>query len=93
MVHTSPSGPCTAQNVQLSMRYGLGEESEEELGTKEDLLLLMGERGGGPGVPGLCPVQGGGIGMATDREGGAKEERNCSVIGSPFPLQDQQRDS
>ena len=54
------------------MRYGLGEESEEELGTKEDSLLLTGERGGGQGVPGLHPVQGGGIGMAIDREGGAK---------------------
>ena len=72
---------------------GLGEESEEELGTKEDSSLLMGERGGGPGVPGLCPVQGGGMGMAIDREGGAKEERNPSGIGSPFPLQVQQRES
>ena len=46
-------------------------KSEEELGMKEDSLLEMGERGGGPGVGGLCPERGGGTGMATDRLGGA----------------------
>ena len=71
----------------------LGEELEEELGMKEELSLLMGERGGGPGVPSLHPVRGGGMGMATDKEGGAKEEHNQSVIGSPSPLQVQQRES
>ena len=40
---------------------------------REDSLLEMGERGGGPGVAGLCPAGGGGMGMAIDREGGAKE--------------------
>ena len=44
-------------------------------------------------MPGLRPVRGGGMGTATDREGGAKEEHNQSVIGSPFPLQVQQRES
>ena len=75
------------------MRYVLGEESEEELGTKEDLSLLTAERGGGLGVPGLCPVRGGGMGMATDREGGAEAERSQSGISSPSPLQVQQRES
>ena len=75
------------------MRYGLGEESEEELGTKEESLLLMGERGGGLGVPDIRPVQGGGMGMAIDREGGADDDRNLSGIGSPSPLQVQQRES
>ena len=71
---------------------GLGEESEEELGTKEDLSLLTGERGGGPGVAGLHPVRGGGTGMAIDKEGGAEADRNRSGIGSPFPPQVQQRE-
>ena len=31
------------------------EELEEELGITEWSLLVMGERGGGPGVGGLCP--------------------------------------
>ena len=75
------------------MKNGLGEELEEELGMEEDSSLLTGERGGGPGVAGLCPVRGGGMGMATDREGGAKEEHNRSVTASPFPLQVQQRES
>ena len=59
----------------------------------EESLLVMGERGGGPGVAGLCPVQGGGMGMAIDREGGAKADRTQSGIGSPSPLQVQQRES
>ena len=63
------------------MTNGLGEES----------LLLMGERGGGLGVPGLCPVQG--RGTAINREGGAEADRNRSGIGSPSPLQVQQRES
>ena len=72
---------------------GLGEESEEESGTKEDSSLLTGKRGGGPGVAGLRPVRGGGTGMAIDNEGGAKADRNRSGIGSPFPVQVQQRES
>ena len=75
------------------MRSRLGEELEEELGMREDSLLLMGERGGGPGVSGLCPRQGAGMGMATDKVGGAKEECSWSGIGSPSPLQVQQRES
>ena len=51
----------------------------------------LGERGGGPGVPGLRPVQGRGMGMASDREGGAEDDCNLSGIGSPSPLQVQQR--
>ena len=70
-----PSGPCAAQNVQCSIQNGLGEESEE-LETKEESSSVTGERGGGPGVAGLCPKQGGGMGMAIDREGGAKADRN-----------------
>ena len=72
---------------------GLGEESEEELGTMEESLLLTGDRGGGLGVPGLRPVRGGGMGMLIDREGGADDDRNRSGIGSPSPLQVQQRES
>ena len=75
------------------MKYGLGEELEEESGTKEDSLLLTGERGEGPGVPGLHPVRGGGMGMASNREGGAEDEHNHSGRGSPSPLQVQQRES
>ena len=75
------------------MMNGLGEESEEESGTKEDSSLLTGERGGGLGVAGLHPDQGGGMGMAIDNEGGAKADRNQSGIGSPFPVQVQQRES
>ena len=40
---------------------------------REDSPLEMGERGGGPGVGGLRPVRGGGMGMAMDKEGGAEE--------------------
>ena len=75
------------------MKNELGEESEEESGTKEDLLLLTGERGRGPGVSGLRPVRGGGMGMASDREGGAEDDRNQPGIGSPSPLQVQQGES
>ena len=92
-VHTSPSGPCAAWNVLLSTRNGLGEELEEELGMTEDLSLVTGERGGGLGVGGLRPVQGGGTGMAIDRRGGAKEDRTQLGIGSPSPLQTQHKES
>ena len=39
----------------------------------EESLLEMGERGGGLGVGSLHSVRGGGMGMAIDKEGGAKE--------------------
>ena len=42
----------------------------------EESLSVMGERGGGLGVASLHPEQGGGTGMAIDREGGA--EANCT---------------
>ena len=75
------------------MMNRLGEESGEESGMKEDSLLLTGERGGGLGVAGLRPERGGGMGMAIDNEGGAEADRNRSGIGSPFPVQVQQRES
>ena len=68
------SGPCAAWSVQCSTWNGLGEELAEESGTTEESSLVMGERGGGPGVGGLHPEQGGGMGMAIDREGGAKAD-------------------
>ena len=71
-VHTSPAGPCAAWNVLLSTKNRLGEESGEESVMEEDSLSVMGERGRGPGVGGLCPMQGGGTGIAIDKEGGAK---------------------
>ena len=37
----------------------------------EESLSVMGERGGGLGVSGLCPERGRGMGMTIDREGGA----------------------
>ena len=40
----------------------------------EESLLVMGDKGGGPGVASLCPEQGGGMGMAINREGGAKTD-------------------
>ena len=43
---------------------------------REDLSLLTGERGGGPGVASLRPVRGGGVGMAIDNEGGAEVDCN-----------------
>ena len=58
----------------------------------EELSLVMGERGGGPGVGGLRPVPGRGTEMAIDKLGGAEEERSQSGIGSPSPLQVQQRE-
>ena len=67
-------------------------ESVEELGIMEESSLLMGERGGGPGVGGLHPRQGGGTGMAIDKEGGAEDDHTWSGIGSPSPLQVQQRE-
>ena len=70
-------------------RKGLS-ESEEESGIKEESSLEMGERGGGLGVPGICPAQGGGMGMATDKLGGAEEDRSPSGKGSPSPWQAQQ---
>ena len=51
------------------------------------------ERGGGPGVTGLHPEQGRGMGMAIDREGGAEADHNQSGIGCPSPLQVQQWES
>ena len=60
---------------------------------KEESLLEMGERGGGLGVGSLHPEQGGGMGMAIDKLGGAEEDLNCSGTGSLSPLQDQQRES
>ena len=53
---------------------------------------MTGERGGGLGVGGLFPEPGRGMGMAMDKLGGAEEERSQSGIGSPFPLQVQQRE-
>ena len=52
LVHTSPSGPCTAWKILLSTQNGLGEESTEESVMEEELLLVTGERGGGLGVGG-----------------------------------------
>ena len=92
LVHTSPSGPCAAWNVHLPIQYGLGEESSEESGMMEESSSVTEERGGGPGVAGLRPEQGGGTGMAIDKEGGAEEDRTPSGRGSPFPLQVQQRE-
>ena len=59
----------------------------------EESLSVTGERGGGPGVAGLRPEQGGGMGMAIDKEGGAETDCNRSGIGYPSPLQVQQRES
>ena len=92
-VHTSPSGPCAAWNVLLLTRNRLGEESVEESGMTEDLSSVTGERGGGPGVGGLHPARGGGMGMAIDKLGGAKEDHTRSGIGSPSPLQTQHKES
>ena len=92
-VHISPSSPCAAWNVLLSTQNRLGEESSKESVMEEESLLVMGERGGGPGVGGLHPRQGRGTGMVTDREGGAKADCTQSGIGSPSPLQAQQRES
>ena len=47
----------------------------EESGTTEESLSVTGERGGGPGVAGLHPERGGGMGMAIDKEGGAEADR------------------
>ena len=93
MVHTSLSRPCAAKNVRLSIQNGLGEESPEDSGTTEESSLVMGERGGGPGVAGLHPERGRGMGMAIDREGGAEADHTPLGIGSPSPLQVQQRES
>ena len=73
LVHTRPSGPSTGQNVLTVTRKG-SSKLEEELGTREESSLVMGERGGGPGVGSLCPEPGRGMGMAIDRLGGAEEE-------------------
>ena len=90
-VHTSPSSPCTTWNILLSNKNGL-EESIEELGMMEESLLVTGGRGEGLGVGGLHPRRGGGMGMAMDKEGGAKADNIQSGIGSPSPLQVHQRE-
>ena len=90
LVHIGPSGPCATWNVLIATRNGLSDE--EELGMREDSLLETGERGGGPGVVGLHPEQGGGMRMAIDKEGVAEEDRTRSGRGSPSPLQAQQRE-
>ena len=59
---------------------------------REESSSVTGERGGGPGVGGLCPERGGGMGMAIDKEGGAEADCTRSGIGSPSPLQVQQMD-
>ena len=53
----------------------------------EESSSVMGERGGGPGVATLHPEQGGGTGMAIDKEEGAKADCTQSGIGCPSPLQ------
>ena len=58
----------------------------------EESSSEMGERGGGPGVGGLCPERGRGTGMVIDKEGGAEDDQTQSGIGSPSPLQVQQRE-
>ena len=73
--------------MHLLTRNGLGEESVEESGMMEESSSVMGERGGGPGVAGLCPERGGGMGMAIDKGGGAEEDCTPSGKGSPSPLQ------
>ena len=93
LVHTSLSGPCTAWNILLSTRNGLGEELRVELVTMEESSSVTGERGGGPGVAALHPERGRGMGMAIDKEGGAKADCTQSGIGSPSPWQVQQRES
>ena len=52
----------------------MGEESSEESGITEESLSVTGERGGGLGVAGLHPEQGEGMGMATDKVGGAEAD-------------------
>ena len=64
-----------AWNICLLTLNRLGEESVEESGMTEESSLVMGERGGGPGVAGLRPERGGGMGMAMDKEGGAEADR------------------
>ena len=59
----------------------------------EESLSVTGDRGGGPGVGGLRPEQGGGMEMATDNEGGAEDDQTLSGTGSPSPLQVQQMES
>ena len=59
----------------------------------EESLSVLGERGGGPGVASLCPERGRGMGMAIDKEGGAKADCIRSGIGCPSSLQVQQRES
>ena len=59
----------------------------------EESSLVTGERGGGPGVAGLCRVRGGGMGMVIDKEGGAEADCTRSGIGCPSPQQVQQRES
>ena len=92
-VHTMPSGPCAARNVRRSTWNGLGEESFGESGMTEESSSVTGERSGGPGVAGLRPTRGGGMGMAIDRLGGAEADRTRSGIGCPSPRQVQQRES
>ena len=93
LVHISPSKPCATRNVLFLTWNRLGEESVEESGMTEESLSETGERGGGPGVAGLCLEWGGGMGMAIDKEGGAKDNRTRLGIGSLSPLQVQQRES
>ena len=50
---------------------------------EEESLSVMGERGGGPGVGGLHPERGRGMGMAIDNEGGSKADHTQSGIGCP----------
>ena len=60
---------------------------------KEESSSVMGERGEGLGVGGLHPKQGRGTEMAIYKEGGAEADCTRSGIGSPSPLQVQQRES
>ena len=80
------SGPSARQNVLIATGKG-SSKSGEELRTREESLLVTGERGGGPGVGALCPEPDGGMGMAMDKLGEAEEEQSPSGIGCPSPLQ------
>ena len=53
----------------------------------EESSLETGERGRKPGVASLCPERGRGMGMAIDKEGGAKVDCTQSGIGCPSHLQ------
>ena len=77
--------PFDTERVGRGVGRGVGDDG--------GVIIGNGREGWRTGSGWLHPEQGGGTGMAIDKEGGAKADCTRSGIGCPSPLQVQQRES